>query len=214
MSYYNTRQSSPHNHHDSYVRFLNAIPNAPALDIYMNDNIISKGLEYSEFTDFEVQVSDTYLVEAYFHNTKSSPVLSVKVYLFENTYYTIPLIGTMQSPNLELIADRPSLEKTKHNLSYIRFVNLSPNSNSCDISIDTIPIFYHLYFMEVSNYLPIALQEFTISAMVDDETINLSDFKLEHEKYYTIYILGFSKGLKPGISIKVLKEGRGSINFS
>ncbi len=214
MPYYNNRNNES-NQNYCYMRFLNAIPDSPALDIYMNGEIAAKNLAYSNNTHFQTQPSNTYEVDVYKHNTHTEPIFSIKVYLFKNTYYTIPLVGTMDTASLELIADRPHTpEDSTHSLSYIRFVNLSPNSDICNIQIDTIPVFYHSYFMEVSNYLPIRLQKFTISAIVDDKTYSLSNFTLKREKYYTAYILGLSKGLEPGISIHILEEGRGNFDFS
>ena len=197
-----------------YVRFLNAIPNSPAVDIYMNGILMSENVEYSGYTNFMTLKSDTYLFEAIpSNNSNNTAILSIKVYLFKNSYYTIAIIGHTSSPDLELIADRPHTESAKYGLSYIRFVNLSPNSESCNIEIDFVPLFYHLYFMEVSNYLPIALKNPATTADVDGQTYTLSGISFEMEKYYTVYILGFSKNLTPGISLVTLMEGRGNFTF-
>ena len=187
MSYYNSRQSLSNY---TYVRLLNAIPGSPGIDVYMNGESVAENLEYAQFTNYLIKGSDTYTLEAYKHNTYDEPIISIRVYLFANTYYTIPLIGTMELPEIELIADRPSAEETRADLSYIRFVNLSPNSNMSNIDIDGVPIIYHLHYMEVSNYLPLTKCNFSLSVIVDNKTYTYPDIKLNFKKYYTIYILG------------------------
>lgn len=211
MSYYNSRQSLSNY---TYVRLLNAIPGSPGIDVYMNGESVAENLEYAQFTNYLIKGSDTYTLEAYKHNTYDEPIISIRVYLFANTYYTIPLIGTMELPEIELIADRPSAEETRADLSYIRFVNLSPNSNMSNIDIDGVPIIYHLHYMEVSNYLPLTKCNFSLSVIVDNKTYTYPDIKLNFKKYYTIYILGYSKGLELGITVEVSEEGRGNIVFS
>ena len=211
MSYYNSWQSLSNY---TYVRLLNAIPGSPGIDVYMNGESVAENLEYAQFTNYLIKGSDTYTLEAYKHNTYDEPIISIRLYLFANTYYTIPLIGTMELPEIELIADRPSAEETRADLSYIRFVNLSPNSNMSNIDIDGVPIIYHLHYMEVSNYLPLTKCNFSLSVIVDNKTYTYPDIKLNFKKYYTIYILGYSKGLEPGITVEVSEEGRGNIVFS
>ena len=110
MSYYNSRQSL---NNYTYVRLLNAIPGSPGIDVYMNGESVAENLEYAQFTNYLIKGSDTYTLEAYKHNTYDEPIISIRVYLFANTYYTIPLIGTMELPEIELIADRPSAEETR-----------------------------------------------------------------------------------------------------
>ena len=63
-----------------YVRFLNAIPNSPAVDIYMNGILMSENVEYSGYTNFMTLKSDTYLFEAIpSNNSNNTAILSIKV---------------------------------------------------------------------------------------------------------------------------------------
>lgn len=47
----------------SHVRILHASPDAPAVDIYINDNLIYKGLSYKSFTEYMPLISMVYNIK-------------------------------------------------------------------------------------------------------------------------------------------------------
>ncbi len=49
----------------SHVRILHASPDAPAVDIYINDNLISKELSYKSFTEYMPLISTVYNIKVF-----------------------------------------------------------------------------------------------------------------------------------------------------
>ena len=117
----------------SNIRILHASPNAPAVDIYINDNLILQRLSYKNFSDYFQVPSGTYNIKVYPAGTKTNPVIDTNTFIPENSIFTIAAIGLLPNISLMPIED-PKKEKIPHKV-FVRFAHLSPDAPAVDVAL-------------------------------------------------------------------------------
>lgn len=68
----------------SYVRVLNASPDAPAVDIYINGGLIFKNIKFKDFTEYVQLSMGQYKMEVYPVGQMDKPVLAQNIQVHEN----------------------------------------------------------------------------------------------------------------------------------
>lgn len=79
----------------SYIRVLHAVPNAPSVDVYANDNLIAEELPYKGFTEYLQVPSGPYNVKIYPSGERVNPVLDTELMIPSNTINTVAAIGLL-----------------------------------------------------------------------------------------------------------------------
>ena len=71
------------NESSSYIRFLNATPNSNQIEIYMNDNMVFKDVDYKEFTSYIPTIPGNYIVRVYESENKEDILLEQDITLLQ-----------------------------------------------------------------------------------------------------------------------------------
>ena len=121
----------------SYIRILHASPDAPAVDIYANGNLIAQGLTYKEFTDYLQVNPGRYNIQVFPAGQQMNPVINTDITIPQNNAYTIAAVGRLSSIGLLPIPEiyMPETQMRMPNNSNVRFVHLSPNAPAVDITL-------------------------------------------------------------------------------
>ncbi len=90
----------------SHVRILHASPDTPAVDIYINDNLIYKGLSYKDFTEYIPLISTIYNIKVFHTGKKDVPLINKIIFIPPNSIYTIALTGLLKDIALFSILDK------------------------------------------------------------------------------------------------------------
>ncbi|RHW66572.1 DUF4397 domain-containing protein, partial [Clostridium botulinum] len=109
----------------SHIRILHATPDAPAVDIYINNNLISKGLSYKGFTEYMPLISRVYNIKVFPTSKKDVPLINKFFFIPPNSIYTIAATNFLKNIALFPILDK-KLDNKNPNKAYVRFVHLSP----------------------------------------------------------------------------------------
>lgn len=188
----------------AYLRLFHAVPDAPAVDVYVNGKKVVEAIRYKESTNYLHVNPGTYVVEVYPTGEQTNPVLRQQIQLTRNTYYTAAATGTLKNINLNAYVDQPYVSQ---NQSKVRFIHLSPDAPNVDIAVKggTV-LFRDVPFSKATDYLTIAPTtadiEVRISGM-NEVVLTVPNVRLEASKTYTFVAVGLAQGL-PKIEAIVL----------
>jgi len=194
---------------NSYVRILHASPNAPAVDIYANGNIIVSNLAYKEFTQYLPVPSGNYTIKVFPTGNTTTPVIDTDVYIPEDTVTIMAAVGEL--PDIKLFQVQESIIPANYGNPCVRFVHLSPNAPAVDVKLaDGSIIFENVAYKNSTNYVcvPPGTYSFNVTPTgSDDVVLNVPNVKLESNKLYTIYAVGVVGG-SPGLQVLLVTDQR------
>ena len=173
----------------SYVRVLNASPDAPAVDIYINGGLIFKNIKFKDFTEYVQLSMGQYKMEVYPVGQMDKPVLAQNIQVPEKQVITIAAAGNFEDlqliPYIEGNADGLAM-----NQSRVRVIHLSPDAPEVDVLINGQIAF--VGFMDATDYIQVASGTYNIVvnlAGTNDTVLTFSP-QLNSQKVYTIYVVG------------------------
>ena len=176
-----------------YVRILHAVPDAPNVDVYANDEIIANNLAFSQYTRYTSLTAGNYDISLYVAGTKGSPILTNRLVIDDNTIVTIAAVGTLDTIGFLSIPDSNIPEDPFK--SMIRFSHLSPNTPAVDITLsDGTILFSNVAYKQLTPYISIPPTDYSLQVrLAGTPTIILtvSDIGLVQKIMYTIYAVGF-----------------------
>lgn len=173
----------------SYVRLLHASPDAPAVDIYLNDQVVATNVNYKDLTKYLGLQPGNYNVKVYAAGETTNPVLDFNLSIPANSVYTVAVVGRLSDLSLLPIPE-PIMGNTTGN-ACVRFVHLSPCTSSVTIKLeDGTTLFEDVQFTDITKYVCVPEGTYSFEVfLTDSDTIVLtaSDIPLEANKFYTAY---------------------------
>ena len=117
------------------VTFIQASPNEPQLDFYLNSNKINLDpINYGDHFDYFRAYAGSRT--ANFYSTGSmNKILSSTIQLNQNTNYSLFLANKATQPEIVLLTD--TINQPASGNASIRFVNLSPDAPAADLAIQS-----------------------------------------------------------------------------
>ena len=175
----------------SYVRVLNASPDAPAVDIYINGGLIFKNIKFKDFTEYVQLSMGQYKMEVYPVGQMDKPVLAQNIQVPEKQVITIAAAGNFEDlqliPYIEGNADGLAM-----NQSRVRLIHLSPDAPEVDVLINGQIVFNNIGFMDATDYIKVVSGTYNIVvnlAGTNDTVLTFSP-QLNSQKVYTVYVVG------------------------
>lgn len=178
---------------NSYIRVLHASPNAPAVDVYINNNPVLRALKYKQFSRYMPLMPGSYHVEVYPAGQQTNPVISTNVEIPPMSIYTVAASGVL--PNISLLPISDSFRANYNpNLSYVKFVHLSPNAPAVDITLpDGTKLFRDVEFQEYTDYIGVNPGVYTLQVrptVSEDVVLTIPNVEFSPGVHYSIYAVG------------------------
>ncbi len=181
----------------AYIRLFHASPDAPAVDVYANGNLLAKGLLYKQITQHLRVPAGNYTIEVYPANQKMNPVISAIIQILPNTSSTIAFVG-MLSEIMPHIIRGEYMPRIDRNKVYIRFVHLSPDAPPVDITLpDGTKIFEDVEFTEATDYIEVDPGNYAVQvrlAGTDTPVLSLPSVVLKPGIVNSVYAVGLVGG--------------------
>lgn len=194
---------------NSRVRVFHAVPNAPAVDVYANDNLIVRNLAYKETSPYLPVPSGNYNIKVYPTGETTNPVIDSKVFVPENSIYTIAAIGEL--PDISLYPIQEPISPNNTGMACVRFIHLSPNAPPVDIKLpDGTVVFSNIPYKGMACYtcVPSGTYTFRVTpAGTDDVVLTVPNVRLNANTLYTIYAVGLV-GEEPALEAILVTEPR------
>ncbi len=174
------------------VRVVHASPDAPAVDVLVNDGVAFSNVAFEEISPFAEVPADTYNVKVVPTGATEPVVIEADLPLSAATDYTVIATDflSMITPSI-LTADggTPAAGNV-----WVRFFHASPDTPAVDITLtDGTVLIPNVAFQQGSNYLEVPAGTYDLEARVaGTATVGLSvpGVVLEDGMVYTVYATG------------------------
>ena len=175
----------------SLVRVFHAAPQAPNVDVYVNDQMVFSNLAFGDFTRYVYLDEGEYNVSVYLAGQKDRPVINQMVDVPSQQIFTIAATGNLDNLGLLVVPDKV-LKSPSPNYSSMRIIHLSPNAQAVDILVDGDTLFEDISFGEGTDYVDLNSGTYNINAVLNSDKSVVLPLKmtLNPNKIYTIYIIG------------------------
>ena len=175
----------------SLVRVFHAAPQAPNVDVYVNDQMVFSNLAFGDFTRYVYLDEGEYNVSVYLAGQKDRPVINQMVDVPSQQIFTIAATGNLDNLGLLVIPDKVS-KSPSQNYSSVRVIHLSPNAPGVDILVDGDTLFEDISFGEGTDYVDLNPGTYNVNVILNTDKSVVLPLKvtLNPDKIYTIYIIG------------------------
>ena len=173
------------------VRVFHAAPQAPNVDVYVNDQMVFSNLAFGDFTRYVYLDEGEYNVSVYLAGQKDRPVINQMVDVPSQQIFTIAATGNLDNLGLLVIPDKVS-KSPSQNYSSVRVIHLSPNAPGVDILVDGDTLFEDISFGEGTDYVDLNPGTYNVNVVLNTDKSVVLPLKvtLNPDKIYTIYIIG------------------------
>lgn len=183
----------------SCVRIFHAVPDAPPVDVYANDNLIVKNLAYKQVSCYLHLPSGCTNIKIYPSGIMNNPVLDVNIMVPPMENLTVVAVGTLSNIGLLAIEDPKCC--TPCYQSNVRFGHLSPNAPAVDITLeDGTVLFANISFKEVTDYIKVEPGRYKLQVRVagtNQIVLSLPVTEFQPKNFYTIYAVGLVGEIPP-----------------
>ena len=177
------------------VKVVHASPDAPGVDLLVDNKIVGTNLTYPQNTDYLE-------LEAGMHNIKvnvtgtSTTVINADVNLDANKNYSVFAVDAVSNLSTLILSDE--LNQPAEGKAHIRFIHLSPDAPSVDITLaDGSTVFSNKSFKDYTDFTPLDAGTYDLQVRVagtQTVALNLPGIVLEEGKIYTVFAKGFLNG--------------------
>ena len=178
----------------SHIRFLHGIPEVEAVDVYLGQQRMSRGLEYEELTPYMLVRSGRNRLRVNMPG-EDSPVIQKGIIIPEGTIYTL-FLGNNGTENQIYAVEEPEL-KIPEGMGALRLANFADPKEKWNVWIrmengKAEKLFEDLGFGEVTEYVVAGAGEYTMEIRDEKEQIAAAvlGVTVQPGRLYTVYLVG------------------------
>ncbi|NLR44190.1 DUF4397 domain-containing protein [Priestia megaterium] len=170
------------------VRIVHASPDAPAVDIFVDDKALVEGAKFKDVSNSLPLSAGSYKVEVYEAKTKGTKdsIIEATLVVDGGKSYTVAAVN--KAENLELQAFTNNKQGMDGKAS-LRVAHLSPDAPAVNVGPKgAAPLFKDLSFKSISGYQVVNPGSYDLSVSTADgkEILNLPGTNLQSGKNYTV----------------------------
>jgi len=196
----------------STIRVVHAIPDAPAVDIYVDDKKTLSSLNYKKVTGYVSLESGKHTIKIYPTSAqgKGTPVAQQDVDLNANWDYTVAATGKLNSPQIRIFSDNlnlPGSGKTN-----IRVYHLSSNAPAINLAVkDGNILARNLAYGNATEYLQVESKNYQLQIQnaANNEVIYTTSATLASNSVQSIFAFGLINET-PAFSTLITVDRRGA----
>ena len=179
---------------NAQVMVVHASPNAPAVDLYVDDTKVNAtALNYPGNTGYlEVESGNRNFKVTPAGAGAGSAVINATVPLEADQAYSVFAVNTLS--NIEALVLEDDLTEPASGKAHVRFVHLSPDAPAVDIAVQNGPVlFSNIQFKGSTAFVPVDAGTYTLEVRpTGSNTAVLSpQVQLTNGAIYTIFAKGF-----------------------
>jgi len=185
------------NYKSTLIRAFNAIPSDIKLDVYIDEILLARELEYKQFSySIAASTLKSYNVKIFVSSQLDIPIIDTQIQIPQGNIATLAIVGSIENPNILIIKASPP-QQFYSDRSLIRYVNLVNSDLMVNIMLSkNIVSSKTVKSNEYSLYEPIVPGLYQFQFILDNNSVD--DFKtstnheLKATRIYTFYLIGNS----------------------
>ena len=178
------------------VRVAHASPDAPAVDVLVNDAVAIPNVPFKDVTDYAELPAGTYNVKVVPTGATEPVVIEADLTLAAGTDYTVAAVNVLAAIEPLVLVDNNS-DPAEGN-AHVRFVHASPDAPAVDIAVTGGPVLFpDVEFKEATDYLPVPAGTYDLEvrlAGTDTAVLSLPGVTLIEGDVYTAWAMGLVAG--------------------
>ena len=180
---------------NSFVKVVHASPDAPGVDLLVDNTIAGTNLTFPNNTGYLTVNSGTRNIKVNVTGTSTS-VIDANLNFDMAKNYSVFAVNAVA--NLEAIVIEDDLTTPAQGKAHVRFIHLSPDAPAVDITLtDGTVVFGNKSFKEFTAFTPLDAGTYNLEVRVAGTTtvaLDLPGINLEAGKIYTVFAKGFLSG--------------------
>lgn len=192
---------------NSHIRILHAFPKAPNIDVYANGLLIAKDIAFSKSSKYFSLTPNNYEIQIYKSGFYDTPLYSQTISLNGSQSYTICVVPL--SDEIYFLILKDGNVPATPTPSFLRFINLSPNSPLLSLSLpNNIILFNSVEYLETTEYYKLSSGIYNFEVTIaSDEFISkyIKNVTLDNGNFYTIYVIGLFRD-EPKLGYLLLQD--------
>lgn len=178
------------------VRVVHASPDAPAVDVLVNDGVAFSNAPFKGITQYAPLAAGTYDVKVVPTGATEPVVISASLALEADKDYTVVAVGKLADIEPLVLVDNNSAPAAGK--AHVRFVHASPDAPAVDIAVKGGPVlFSNVAFKGVGDYLPVDAATYDLEvrlAGTNTVALDVPGLKLDAGTVYTVFAMGLAGG--------------------
>ncbi|MCX7669858.1 MAG: DUF4397 domain-containing protein, partial [Anaerolineae bacterium] len=193
------------------VRVVHASPDAPNVDVLLNDNLAFADVAFREITGYATLPPGDYNVKVVPAGATTPVVIEADLTLQAGKEYTVIAKDVLASIGALVLVDDNSAPAAGN--AHVRFVHLSPDAPAVDIAVTGGPVlFSNVTFGQVGGYTPVPAGTYNLEVRLAGTTtvvLSLPGVRLLAGRVYTAYAFGLAGdgSLTAGFSVDNSDQG-------
>ncbi|WP_110112212.1 DUF4397 domain-containing protein [Bacillus sp. CGMCC 1.16541] len=185
---------------EAMVRIVHASPDAPAVDVYVNDEAVVEGAAFKAATDYLSVPAGTHKVEIYAAGTKGQedPVIATDLTVDGGKAYTVAAINQVANLDLKVLEDEMNTTEGK---AKVRVGHFSPDAPAVNVGVTDGPtLFENLSFPNVSDYAEVDAGTYDLAVTTaegNQQVLDLAGTNLEANTVYTVLAVNTADSIEP-----------------
>jgi len=181
---------------NSLVKVVHASPDAPGVDLLVDNTIAGTNLTFPNNTGYLDVNSGTRNIKVNVTGTQTT-VIEANVNFMENMNYSVFAVNSVA--NIEPLLVEDDLTAPAQGKAHVRFIHLSPDAPAVDITLtDGTVVFGNKSFKEYTAFTPLDAGTYDLQVRVAGTptvALDLPGITVESGKIYTVFAKGFLSGV-------------------
>lgn len=194
-------RQDPRSQSETYLRVVHASPDAPAVDVYLDNESIVTNASFGDVTDYMTLEPGTHTLTITEAGDREAVVFSEEVTLDPRTPMTLAASGEMATAatstfDVRAFTDNPF--EPGENASAVRVVHLSPDAPTVDVTANngSVVLAENVSFANASDYVSVPAGDYTVEireATDGDEgtLISTANVSLASGQAASVWAMGF-----------------------
>jgi hypothetical protein len=179
------------------VRVVHASPDAPAVDVLVNDEIKAfSNAPFKGITKYAELDAGTYNVKVVPAGATEPVVIEADLDLAADTDYTVVAVGKLADIEPIVLVDDNTIPAAGK--AHVRFVHASPDAPNVDIAVKDGPVlFENVPFKQAFPYVPVDAGTYDLEVRVHDTgdvVLEVPGLALADQTVYTVFAMGLAGG--------------------
>ncbi|MCO6473067.1 MAG: DUF4397 domain-containing protein [Melioribacteraceae bacterium] len=177
------------------VKVVHASPNAPAVDLLLNDAVVGTGLTFPNNTGYLNINAGTQNIKV---NVSGTSTTAIEGDILFDAYKDYSVFAVNNVSSIEPLILEDNLAMPASGKAHLRFIHLSPDAPAVDITLTNgMVLFGNVSFKSYSEFTPFDAGTYDLQVrLAGTETVvlELPGVMLENQDIYTVFAKGFVNG--------------------